>query len=98
LLVFAKYVGSLRMEIDQEALEGIFGYFQVAYKSMVYFANFQHFLSHVFYTCVVPDHEYARVDRAIHSMDPIFSVGCPRVLYVHFPYIKHTKDGMFYSR
>jgi hypothetical protein len=32
------------MEIDREALEGIFGFFQVAYQSMVYFANFQHIL------------------------------------------------------
>ena len=32
------------MDLDQEALEGIFGFFQVAYKSMVYFANFQHIL------------------------------------------------------
>jgi hypothetical protein len=32
------------MEIDREAVEGIFGCFQVTYKSMVYFANFQHIL------------------------------------------------------
>jgi hypothetical protein len=32
------------MDIDREALEGIFGFFQVAYNSMVYFANFQHIL------------------------------------------------------
>ena len=32
------------MDIDREALEGIFGFFQVAYKSMGYFANFQHIL------------------------------------------------------
>ena len=44
LFGFAKYVGPLRMDIDREALEGIFGFFQVAYKSMVYFANFQHIL------------------------------------------------------
>jgi hypothetical protein len=31
LVVFAKCVGLLRMEIDQEALERIFGFFQVAY-------------------------------------------------------------------
>jgi hypothetical protein len=30
------------MEIDREALEYIIGLFPVAYKSMVYFANFQH--------------------------------------------------------
>jgi hypothetical protein len=86
------------MKIDQEALEEIFGSFQVAYKSMVYFANFQHLLSHVFHTCVVPHHEYARVDKAIHSMDPILSVGCPCVLYMRFPYASHTKDVMLYSR
>jgi hypothetical protein len=31
---------SVKDEIDREALEGIFGFFQVAYESMVYFANF----------------------------------------------------------
>jgi hypothetical protein len=64
------------MEIDQEALERIFGFFQVAYISMVYFANSQHFLSHAFHTCVVSHYEYARVDGVIYSMDPIFSIGC----------------------
>jgi hypothetical protein len=64
------------MDIDWEAIEGIFGFFQVAYKSMVYFANFQHSISHVFHTCTVSHHEYARVDGVIYSMDPIFSVGC----------------------
>jgi hypothetical protein len=72
---------------------------------MVYFANSQTLLyvrltflhnqtnwSHVFHMCVVPHHEYARVDGVIYSMDPIFSVGCPRVLYVCFPYASHTKD------
>jgi hypothetical protein len=44
LFGFAKYVGPLRMDIDREALEGIFGFFPVAYKSIVYFANFQHIL------------------------------------------------------
>jgi hypothetical protein len=44
LFVFAKYVGSLRMDLDREALEGIFWFFQVAYKCMVYFANFQQIL------------------------------------------------------
>jgi hypothetical protein len=76
LVVLAKYVGSLRMEIDREALEGIFCSFRCLVKSMVYFAYFQHYLSHVFHTCAVPHHEYARVDRALHSTDPIFSVGC----------------------
>jgi hypothetical protein len=31
LVVFAKCVGSLRMELDREALEGIFGFFQLPY-------------------------------------------------------------------
>jgi hypothetical protein len=65
---------------------------------MVYFANFQHSLSHVFHTCAVPHHEYARVDGVIYSMDPIFLVGFPRVLYVRFPYASHAKDDVFYSR
>jgi hypothetical protein len=29
-------------KLDREALEGIFGFFQVAYQPMVYFDNFQH--------------------------------------------------------
>jgi hypothetical protein len=86
------------MDTDREALEGIFGFFQVAHKSMVHFANFQHFLIPVFHTCDVPHHEYARVDKAIHSMDPIVFIGCPRVLYMRFPYASHTKDDMIYSR
>jgi hypothetical protein len=97
LIVFAKYVGSLRIEIDREAQRN-FWVLSVAYKSMVYFADLQHFLSHMFHMCVVPHHEYARVDREIHSMDPIFSIACPRVLYVRFPYASHMKDGMLYSR
>jgi hypothetical protein len=65
---------------------------------MVYFTNFEHFLSHVFHTCVVPHHKYARVDGVIYSIDPIFLVGCPRVLYMCFLYASHTKDDMLYSR
>jgi hypothetical protein len=43
MIGFRKSVGSLRYDLDQEALEGIFGFFKVAYEYMVYFANFQHF-------------------------------------------------------
>jgi hypothetical protein len=32
------------MDIDREALEGICGTFQLAYKFVVYFANFHHIL------------------------------------------------------
>jgi hypothetical protein len=53
------------MEIDREALKGILGSFR--WLTNLWFINFQHFLSHVFHTCVVPHHKYARVDRAIHS-------------------------------
>jgi hypothetical protein len=54
-----KYVGPLRMDLDREALEGIFGFFQVAYKSLMYFANFQHalFLSELtFCTTILVHH------------------------------------------
>jgi hypothetical protein len=47
------------MDIDREALEGIFEFFQVAYKSMVYFVNFQHisFLSELtFCTTILVHH------------------------------------------
>jgi hypothetical protein len=73
LFGFAKYVGWLRMDLDREALDGIFGFFQVAYKSMVYFANFLHisFLSeltlcttilvhHIFPYVVVPQESPVR--------------------------------------
>jgi hypothetical protein len=33
---------TVKDELDREALEGIFVFFQVAYKYMVYFANSQH--------------------------------------------------------
>jgi hypothetical protein len=33
------------MDLGWEALDGMCGFFQVAYKSMVYFANFQHIYS-----------------------------------------------------
>jgi hypothetical protein len=47
------------MDIDREALEGIFEFFQVAYKSMGYFANSQHiyFLSELtFCTTILVHH------------------------------------------
>jgi hypothetical protein len=40
----------------------------------------------------------ARVDGVIYSMDPIFSSGRSRVLYMCFPYENHKKDDMLYSR
>jgi hypothetical protein len=78
---------------------------------MVYFANSQHFTlcqtyflaqqtrwSHVSYTCVVPHHEYARIDGVIYSTNPINSVGCSCLLHVCFLHASHVKDVMFYLR
>jgi hypothetical protein len=62
------------MKIDREALEGIFVFFQVAYKSMVYFANSQHilFLSELtFYTTILVHHvlPYVEVPHGSHVRD-----------------------------
>jgi hypothetical protein len=85
------------MDIDWEAIKGIFGFFQVAYKSMVYFANFQHHKTHVSYVyCVasrVCEGWWSDLFHGSHLLGWM-----PRVLYMHFPYASHTKDDMFYSR
>jgi hypothetical protein len=50
---------SVKDGLERESLEGIFGFFQVAYKSMVYFANSQHiyFLSELtLYTTILVHH------------------------------------------
>jgi hypothetical protein len=111
LIGFWKYVGSLRNDLDQEALEGILGslrwlknlwFILLTSSTLIYvrltFLHNQTRWSHVFYTCVVPHHENARVNGVIYSTDPIFSSGCSHVLYVRFPYEIHTKDDVIYSR
>jgi hypothetical protein len=50
---------SVKHKLDREALEGIFGFFQEAYKSMVYFTNSWHisFLSELtFCTTILVHH------------------------------------------
>jgi hypothetical protein len=42
----------IKDESSLRGLAGIYGSFRWLVKSMVYFANFQHFLSHVFHTCM----------------------------------------------
>ena len=74
---------------------GIFGYFQVASNLWFILLTSNTFLGHVFHTCAFPHHEYARVDRVIHSTDPFFAVVRPRVLYVSMiPHINHVRVGM----
>jgi hypothetical protein len=99
------------MNVVREAPEGIWGslgwlinawFISLTPSTLLYvrltFWHNQTRWSHVSYTCAVPHHEYLRVDGVVYSTNPIFSVGCPRVLYMCFPYATHAKDGMFHSR
>jgi hypothetical protein len=107
LFGLAKYVSPLKMEIDGEALEGMFGFFQVAYKSMVYFVNFQHilFLSELtFCTTILVHHvlPYVVVLHGSHVRDgcdliqrepTVASVSRHVLPYVDDPHYEYARQG-----
>jgi hypothetical protein len=99
LIGFWKSVGSLRNDLDREALEGILGslgwhknlwFILLTSNTLLYVKlTFLHNQTRwaTCYKCVLCRiTRIARVDWVIYSADPIFSSGRSRALYVCFPY------------
>jgi hypothetical protein len=99
LFRFWKSVGSLRNDLDWEALEGILGslrwhknlWFSLLTSSTLLYVRLTFLHNQTRWaTCFIRVlfriTGIARVDGVIYSTDPIFSSGRSRVLYVCFPY------------
>jgi hypothetical protein len=107
LFGFANYVGPIRMNLDRVALEGIFGFFQVPYKSMVYFSNSQHilFLSeltfcttilvhHILLYVVVPHGSNVRDGWDLIQREPTVASMSRHVFpYVDVPHCEYARQG-----
>jgi hypothetical protein len=111
LIRFWKSVGSLRNDLDREALEGILGslrwhknlwFILLTSSTLLYarltFLHNQTRWSHVFYTCVVPHHGNCEgwwSDLFNGSHLLVWSLTC----FIRVLSVwSHTKDDMLYSR